>query len=458
MSGEIYVPPPPPPGVTVATRIPRKHQRYYPLLIPLVLIFSTVVFLVLRSILDSSLGSIGLSAFRDGNSTSAYSSIPGTGTPGSHPTGLPSHNPTPVPTGPPVVLPTKVPTQPPPTPVPGMPTPTPIPYARAATITLTHATQSVSAPSTLVAAVSGGDIPAQNYAPSTTQSSGNITSSYMAATYVSFTISVTNHSYVSGFNAGGLLIHSLNSGLACITSPSSFPVAAQQTRSMTCKLTTAPVPSAGWDDTTHPSLEFKGASPAGGNAAYWYVPATCASDHQTALQSAAQQNLQQQLASEVSGTPFYGPSYSYSPATCSPAANYSFREPFNYSVSLSGSASETTYLPSLAITLQQQRLAAAAQSIGQYWDLATSSVCATPSASAIDSQSATITCPATGVAAFGWTSSYESQVAALLAGETMSAAEQTLAAIPGISGTPTISLSGGTLLPNSPSAITFVVQ
>ena len=385
-------------------------------------------------------------------------------------------------------LPTKVPTataqptappgQPTFTPV---PTSTPIPYASSAHVTFTAASKSVSsAKPTLVASTGGGDISASqlgspvSVAVGDTQTAGIDAPQTDFGSQVTFLINVTNKTGVkqnvpqniqvtsSTKNSSGVFVAcgTQNSG-ATVT-----PLANNSTTTQTCYEPVESEPAASYYVTVSGWL-YQGNSSAGGNPPIWTVPSTCASDNLSAAETAAHTSLLQKLVSATPGgvTVFDRNQYFYNTggAACTPAANSQQNNPFQFTVSVAGTANETYFSNGAVTSYEQGQLSAAAAAVppaGSYQlNAAHNSIC--PGGyglSGVSSTSVTITCAATGLAGWNW-SGGTSTIANLISGESKSAAISSLNAVQGVkSGSATISLTGGSYLPQSASIISFSIS
>jgi hypothetical protein len=407
---------------------------------------------------------------------------------GSNPVALATNTPTPTPTLLPgqTPLPTRVPTPTPVPTIPGQPAPTAtsIPYASHATVTFTAASKSISsAKPTLMASTSGGDISA-----STANANVNVGDTSTAAidapqtstgSQIQFTINVKNIATTTRSAPVGILVTSntddgtgTGTKVSCtiITSGTIDPVTPNNSTQQQCIEPQQFEPAATYNITINNwTYTTSGSTPAGGSAPVWTVPTTCASANIGAAHTAAQSKLSTDLSGSTPGgsTVFYK-NYSFNDAgaTCTPAAGTAQNSPFTFTVSVAGTGNETYYSNSAVQSFEAQQLQSAANAAAPVgsWQLISShnSICSGGggSTSGASATSVTITCAASGVAGWIWSSSSAASIISpIIVGESKSAATSTVNAVQGVkSGSVSISLTGGTYLPLSTSAIGYTIK
>ena len=209
-----------------------------------------------------------------------------------------------------------------------------------------------------------------------------------------------------------------------------------------------------------------GSSPAGGSPAVWTVPSTCASDNLSVAEAAAQGGLLQKLiaATPVGVTVFDRNQFFFNTGgvSCSPTANAQQNNPFQFTVSVAGTANETYFSNSAVTSFEQGQLSAAAAAVpaGSYQlNVVHNSIC--PSGynlSGASSTSVTIICASTGLADWNW-SGGTSTLSNLINGESKNAAMSAINAIQGVkSGSVSISLTEGSYLPQNAPNISFSIN
>jgi hypothetical protein len=342
----------------------------------------------------------------------------------------------------------------------GPATATPTGYAQAAKITFTRTTQTIAAPSsTLVAATDGsGQIKAtQQTASVTGVATAAIGAAYQIASNVIFTLTVTNNFSHPLLSGGALTITSTDSKVKCGIE-GSITVPSHGSAQQKCDEPVSKEPAAHWDY-TDPStgLVYTGDSPAGGNAAYYYVPTNCGDP--SAAEAAARAALQAQLSvppgSATMGNPVFH--LDTSSLTCVPAAGTQQATSFTYVQKINGTASQTTYVVADAQAFQ---LAQLETKIPMNYTLISSSICPDGPLVGNDATAtrATLTCTATGIVGWAWTPATLAQLASSIAGASPSTAALQLNSTQGIvNGSVKIALMNGSELPQDATTITFVV-
>jgi len=469
-----YAPPPPPGRGQQGMTSPRGRRRRNWTILAL----ASLVFLVA--------GGAGILLTRDGNSTT--SSVPNgpvavatdkptptaTLKPGQTP--LPTKVPTAIPPPPATAQPTAPPGQPTFTPV---PTATPIPYASHATVTFTAASKSItSAKQTLTASTGVGDIAASvanvSVAVGDTSTTGFNAPETDFGSQVSFLIKVTNNTGVKqnvpqGINVTSGTKNSSGDFVACSTQNTGSTVTPLAAGANTVQLCVEPQqaePSATYNITLGGWL-YQGTSTAGGSQATWTVPSTCASDNSAAAEAAAQGKLDIELQGALPGnsTRFsIGHTYDDAHATCTPAANTAKNALFQYSVSVAGTGTETYYSNAAVQAFEVQQLQDAVSGLtpAGSWQIlpAHDAICTGGGSHGTGSAtSVTITCAASGLAGWKWSSvSAASTISPLIVGETKGAALATVNAVQGVrSGSASIGLTGGSYVPQGASRISYSV-
>lgn len=415
----------------------------------------------------------------EGGSTT--SSTPNTG-----PVAVATDKPTPTATLKPgqTPLPTKVPTATPqPTAPPGqptytpVPTSTPIPYASSASVHFTASTKAAPAiSSTVLAATSGGDISATVESASSVAGSATESQDSFPAQPATYALTVQNTANFS-LTSSGQTVHSTG-GIACALQ-GSLTVPAHTTSSTKQNCITSPGAQPANvsfnDSTSNPPFVYSGGPfPAGGSDEYYQVPADCATNAQNIsdAQAADATKISQALASQTpsnSAAPFYTPANTYSGLTCNPVAGTqtTTSTPQTYTVSLTGSGTQTTYVPQQAINVQSTRLQNAVNGLPptNSWRLISPHICGAPSVQSHTATSATLSCSASGTAQWIWSNSAPNTnnqlttLANLINGESKSSAVAALKSVQGIvSSSVSITLTGGSFMPKNPGSITFVVS
>ncbi len=338
--------------------------------------------------------------------------------------------------------------------------PTPTGYAQSALITFTRTTKTVAAPSsTIVAATDGsGQVKAtQQTASVTGAATGAIQATYQIASNVIFPLTVINNS-PNPILSGGSLIVTSNDGKVTCGLEGSVTVPAHGNAQQKCDEPIKTEPAASWDY-TDPStgLNYTGDSPAGGNAAYYYVPSNCGDP--SAAESAVRTALQGQLALPAGSALLFGPTYTFDTHSlaCTPAAGTQQGNSFTYVQKINATASQTIYAQA---DVQAYQLAQVKAKIPAGYELVSSQIC--PNGPLVGNGAtatrATITCPATALAGWTWTPAALTALATAITTADPGTAKIQLNQTPGIvAGSVTIALTNGSELPQNPGVITFKV-
>ncbi len=378
-------------------------------------------------------------------------------------------------------LPTRVPTQVPATPVPGAPTATPIPYANSATVSFTAASQKipnsqVPVRTTLTANTNGGDINATQ--KNVSVNVGDTQSPSVQADQTDFgsqdngSLTIKNNNTITVNTPTGVPLTSQDGTVTCTTSfggTTSPRLAPGATTTVVCTVPSfTNIPTAEAFNTTSGGFLYTGTLPPGGSAPVFTVPSNCASANIGAAHSAAQSSLQGKVAPPSGTTVFNGPNYNFadSGATCTPSAGTQRNNPFTYTASVAGTASITYYNNGDVQAFEAQQLqnaASAAAPAGSYQLLsAHNSICGGGgNISNANSTSVNISCPASGLIGWIWSSgSAHSTFDNLITGQPQQTAINTINATTQevASGSVKISLVGGSFLPQSGSAITYNIK
>ncbi len=349
------------------------------------------------------------------------------------------------------------------------PTPTVIGPARKATVHFTRTTQTVNAPATFVAATTGGQVTAKQVSANATGASGAVNASPNPPSRVVFTINVLNNSSNSNiFSYQNNVVKSQDGKVTCTieandTSHGYDAVPPGQTIKEQCDEPFQQEPAESWHDSTDysPLVYYtNGSTPAGGNPADYIVPSGCGSAG-TAAEQDATNKLKSQGGLAPSGAfVFYGPAFNVNATTltCNPAAGTQQLNPFTFTASVSGTVTETYALTSDIQSYQQSQLQKLVPA--GYVLLQNAKICPDGPQAGGDATAthATITCAATGTAAWNWSADALNQLAGSIAGLGPGPAALQLNQTQGVvAGSVKISLEAGTLLPEDPAAIGFVI-
>ena len=340
-------------------------------------------------------------------------------------------------------------------------TATPTGYAQSAKISFTRLTQTIAAPSsTLVAATdTSGQIKATKQTASVTGATASaIPATYQRASSITVSLTVTNNSSGDTTSGGGLSISSSDGKVSC-SLQDNIDVPAKGKASQYCIEPLKPETAAHWDFTDPATgLVYTGDSPAGGNAAYYYVPTNCG-DGSAAI-AAARAALQAQLTLPAGAALLFNPTFSIDATSlsCTPTGGTQQAAAFTYVQKINGTASQTTYLIADA---QAYQLAQLKTKIPTNYTLSDSAIC--PNGPVVGTNatatSATLTCTATGTVGWNWTPTTLAQLATSVAGASTTTAQLQLNNTQGIvAGSVKIALVNGSQMPQDASTITFAVS
>jgi hypothetical protein len=216
-----------------------------------------------------------------------------------------------------------------------------------------------------------------------------------------------------------------------------------------------------YDDTSHPPLVYTGTN----RGVNYTVPAHCGDTSQVVAQ--AQNNLESQLSVQMTkdkSTPFGSPNFALK-ATCNPPAGNVQYDPTasaptpTYVQMVTGSVTQSSYNLNDVIQFQTQQLQNAAKAMQGHYTLLNPQVCSGIMGINYESSTkVTLSCPATGTAAWNWDDTARNMLAASLAGNSEQDALAILNSTQGIvPGSVQINLPPGASLPTDASAITFAI-
>jgi|GEM_PF-4893239 len=333
--------------------------------------------------------------------------------------------------------------------VPGQPTSTPIPYANSATVTITRATQAAhaSAPTVQVSTGAGGGLGVV-HVPSTSDNGTDTGATiYHDGLPFPFLITVYNPSSTNTIGSfAGTPIPGSN-GVSC-TIQSDGGLTPKQTLTQTCIEPEAHNPASDYSWTNPVNgLQYTGHANAGGTPPYGVVPDNCG-DMTTATNN-AKKALQNDLNSKMGGSTFFSASpIGLSNAGCTPSAGSQTAANATYQKTITATGEQSGYSPGGVVSYQHGQVGA-----DQNWSVTAIADCAPSVQSVASLDSATIACQATGTETY--TAAYDKNAMAnLIHGEDVGTATAQLKAVQGV-GNASITLSGGSLLPNAANKITI---